>query len=76
MACTEKTQRMYTEVDYNQPIGIIMGSEESGIANSNMNKCDYIVKIPLVGKTASLNVSVAAGAIIYEAVRQRNLASE
>ncbi|MFT6717450.1 MAG: 23S rRNA (guanosine2251-2'-O)-methyltransferase, partial [Saprospiraceae bacterium] len=73
VACTEKTQRMYTEVDYNQPIGIIMGSEESGIANSNMNKCDYIVKIPLVGKTDSLNVSVAAGAIIYEAVRQRNL---
>lgn len=76
VACTEKTQRMYTEVDYNQPIGIIMGSEESGIASSNMNKCDYIVKIPLVGKTASLNVSVAAGAIIYEAVRQRNLAAE
>lgn len=76
VACTEKTQRMYTEVDYKQPIGIIMGSEENGIASSNMNKCDYIVKIPLVGKTGSLNVSVAAGAIIYEAVRQRNIIVE
>ena len=49
-----------------------MGSEESGIARSNITKCDSSAKLPLQGKTDSLNVSVAAGIILYEVVRQRN----
>lgn len=73
IACTEKTQRFYTEANYTGPLGIILGSEESGIATSNINKCEVAVKIPLLGKTESLNVSVAGGVILYEAVRQRNL---
>lgn len=73
VACTEKTQRDYTKVDYTVPIGIIMGNEESGIAQSNINTCDSIVKLPLMGKTGSLNVSVASGIIMYEAVKQRLL---
>lgn len=73
VACTEKTDNIYTESKYDGPVGIIMGSEESGVAKSNINKCEVAVKIPLVGKTGSLNVSVAAGLIIYEVVRQRNL---
>ena len=73
IACTEKTQKDYTKVDYTVPVGIIMGNEESGIAASNINKCDSIVKLPLMGKIGSLNVSVASGIIMYEAVRQRLL---
>ena len=73
VACTEKTQKDYTKVDYTVPVGIIMGNEESGIAASNINTCDSIVKLPLMGKTGSLNVSVASGIIMYEAVRQRLL---
>ena len=73
IACTEKTQRFYTEVNYTGPLGIILGSEESGIATSNINKCEAAVKIPLLGKTESLNVSVAGGVILYEALRQRGV---
>lgn len=71
VACTEKTNNNYTDIDYSVPTGIIMGSEEAGIAISNINKCDYSAKLPLKGKTESLNVSVAAGIIMYEVVRQR-----
>lgn len=71
VACTEKTRNNYTQFDYSQPVAILMGSEESGIATSNINKCDFAGKIPLMGKIESLNVSVATGIILYEAVRQR-----
>lgn len=71
VACTEKTERVYTKVDYTLPSAIILGSEESGIAKSIIATSDTTGKIPLMGKTGSLNVSVACGAILYEAVRQR-----
>ena len=71
VGCTEKTDDHYTTIDYTVPVGIIMGSEESGIALSNLKKCDHKASLPLLGKTASLNVSVAAGVIMYEVVRQR-----
>ena len=71
IACTEKSEVNYTEVDYSIPIGIILGSEESGIAISNITKSDSTAKLPLIGKTKSLNVSVAAGIIMYEVIRQR-----
>lgn len=71
IACTEKTEVNYTEIDYTNPIAIILGSEESGIAISNITKSDSVAKLPLVGKTKSLNVSVAAGIIMYEVLRQR-----
>jgi len=73
IACTEKSDVNYTEVDYSIPIGIILGSEESGIAISNITKSDSTAKLPLIGKTRSLNVSVAAGVIMYEVIRQRRL---
>ncbi len=73
IACTEKSEVNYTEVDYALPIGIILGNEESGIAISNITKSDSTAKLPLIGKTKSLNVSVAAGIIMYEAIRQRGL---
>jgi 23S rRNA (guanosine2251-2'-O)-methyltransferase len=71
VACTEKAEINYTEINYSIPIGIILGSEESGIAISNITKSDSTVKLPLVGKTKSLNVSVAGGIIMYEVIRQR-----
>jgi len=48
-----------------------MGNEESGIALSNIKVCESKAKLPLIGKTESLNVSVAAGIVMYEVVRQR-----
>lgn len=71
IACTEKAEINYTQIDYTLPIGIILGSEESGIAISNITKSDSTAKLPLIGKTKSLNVSVAAGIIMYEVIRQR-----
>lgn len=71
IACSEKTEINYTEVDYSIPLAIIMGSEESGIAISNITKCDSTAKLPLLGVTGNLNVSVAAGIIMYEVIRQR-----
>ena len=71
IACTEKSEVNYTQIDYTLPIGIILGSEESGIAISNITKSDSTAKLPLIGKTKSLNVSVAAGIIMYEVIRQR-----
>lgn len=71
VACSEKTEINYTEVDYSVPVAIILGSEESGIALSNITKCDSTAKLPLLGVTGNLNVSVAAGIIMYEVIRQR-----
>jgi 23S rRNA (guanosine2251-2'-O)-methyltransferase len=71
VACTEKTSDYLYTPDYTGPSAIIMGSEESGISNELIRAADYLAKIPMFGTIASLNVSVAAGIVLYEAVRQR-----
>ena len=71
IACTEKTNDMYYQHDYSLPVAIILGSEEDGISPEYLNCADAHAKIPLMGEIRSLNVSVAAGIILYEAVRQR-----
>jgi 23S rRNA (guanosine2251-2'-O)-methyltransferase len=71
VACTEKTDKLYDEIDYNQPVAIVMGSEEDGISGEYLKRSDFRAKIPLKGTIESLNVSVAAGVIIYEALMQR-----
>ncbi len=71
IACTEKTTDYYFQIDFTVPSAIIMGSEENGISNEYLQKSDVKAKIPLMGEIASLNVSVAAGIILYEAVSQR-----
>ncbi len=71
VACTEKTEELYYEPDYTLPVAIIMGSEEDGISPEYLKRCDSLAKIPLLGEIGSLNVSVAAGVILYEAVKQR-----
>lgn len=71
IACTEKAADMYYEQDFTLPAAIMMGSEEDGISPELIKLCDAHGKIPLMGDIGSLNVSVATGVILYEAVRQR-----
>ncbi|CAL2076472.1 putative TrmH family tRNA/rRNA methyltransferase [Tenacibaculum sp. 190524A02b] len=71
ISATEKTDDSVYDVDFNQPIAIIMGSEHKGVSNSVLKLSDYKAKLPLLGEIESLNVSVACGAFLYEAVRQR-----
>jgi 23S rRNA (guanosine2251-2'-O)-methyltransferase len=73
VACTEKAKSTIYEMDYKDPIAIIMGSEEDGITDEIIRKSDEIAKIPQAGQVGSLNVSVAAGVIIFETVRQRSV---
>ena len=61
----------YREVDYSGKIAIVIGNEGNGISQLVSKKCDYLVKIPMYGKTNSLNASVATGIMIYEVIRNR-----
>ena len=70
-AATEKAQKLIYEVDFTQPCAIVMGNEETGISKEVLHHSDEKIKLPIEGKTQSLNVSVACGAILYEAVRQK-----
>lgn len=72
VAATEKAEKLYTQGNFNMPVAIVMGSEESGISYSILNIADQQLKIPLFGNIESLNVSVSAALMMYEAVRQRN----
>ncbi len=71
IAATEHASQFYTEVDYTGPVAIVMGSEDVGVSNENIRICDNLVKIPQFGTIESLNVSVAAGVLIYEVIRQK-----
>jgi 23S rRNA (guanosine2251-2'-O)-methyltransferase len=63
----------YTEVDYKMPVALIVGNEEKGIRKLTADNCDILVRIPMKGKIQSLNVSVAAGILLFEIQRQRSL---
>lgn len=71
VAATEKTDQLIYNVDLKKPTAIIMGSEERGINPSTLKICDHKAKLPMEGDIASLNVSVACGAFLYEAIRQK-----
>ncbi|MDO5654691.1 MAG: 23S rRNA (guanosine(2251)-2'-O)-methyltransferase RlmB [Flavobacteriaceae bacterium] len=71
---TEKTDNSIYNLDFTVPTAIVMGSEEDGVSNEILRKADYLARLPMVGETGSLNVSVACGAFLYESVRQRILA--
>lgn len=71
VSVTEKTERAMYEADFTVPTALVLGSEEDGISPEIMGISDEFVKIPLSGNIESLNVSVAAGVVIYEAIRQR-----
>jgi 23S rRNA (guanosine2251-2'-O)-methyltransferase len=71
IACTEKSVKTIHQVDLTVPTALIMGSEEDGISNEILRKSDIMAKIPLTGQVGSLNVSVATGVVVFEALRQR-----
>lgn len=73
VACTEKTNEFLYKPDYTLPTAIIMGSEENGISDELIRIADHLARIPMFGEIESLNVSVSAGVVLYEAVRQRML---
>ncbi len=76
VAATEKGDYDYTKADYQSPTCIIMGAEDTGVPYDHLALCDEWIKIPLFGNIESLNVSVAAGILIYEAVKQRGFGEE
>ena len=71
VAASEKAVTNYTRVDYTVPVAVVMGAEDIGVDADNLRLCDEMVAIPQVGNIGSLNVSVAAGVMMYEVVRQR-----
>lgn len=71
VGATEKGAVPYTQADYTAPVAIVMGAEDTGISPDVLRQCDTLAAIPILGSISSLNVSVAAGVLLYEAVRQR-----
>ncbi len=70
-AVGEAEQSLY-QTDFVGSIALVVGAEEKGLRRLTRENCDMLVKIPMAGKIESLNVSVAAGVLMYEAFRQRN----
>ncbi|QFG52742.1 23S rRNA (guanosine(2251)-2'-O)-methyltransferase RlmB [Chryseobacterium sp.] len=70
-AATEKASKLVYDADFSVPCAVVMGNEETGISKEVLHHSDEKIKLPIEGKTQSLNVSVACGAILYEAVRQK-----
>jgi 23S rRNA (guanosine2251-2'-O)-methyltransferase len=73
VGATEKTNQHIYNLELNQPLAVVMGSEDKGISRSVLDILDYKAALPLLGKINSLNVSVACGAFLYEIIRQRAL---
>ena len=67
----ERGAQFYDSLDYNMDCAIVLGAEGKGVHDLVARKCDFLVSIPMLGKVPSLNVSVAAGVVLYEVVRQR-----
>jgi 23S rRNA (guanosine2251-2'-O)-methyltransferase len=71
IAASEKTNQLIYDIDFKIPVALIMGSEGKGVSSGLLKMVDYKAKLPMLGSTDSLNVSVACGAILYEIIRQR-----
>ena len=68
----EAAEKSYTQVDYTSPVGIVLGGEGQGLHELTRKRCDFVVSLPTSGPVKSLNVSVAAGVVLFEALRQRH----
>mgnify|MGYP006306472715 CR=1 FL=1 len=73
IAATEKADQVYYEASFEKPMALILGAEEKGIPSEHLKLADAMIKIPIIGQIESLNVSVAAGIIIFEALKQRTV---
>ena len=71
LSCTEKGKVPFYKADLTIPTAIILGSEEDGVLEDYIKRSDHSISIPLLGKIGSLNVSVACGVFLFEAVKQR-----
>lgn len=71
VAATEKGKEYHFQSDFSGPLAIVMGSEEDGVSPELIRSCDHLLRIPMIGAISSLNVSVACGIMLYEAIRQR-----
>lgn len=76
LASEMTAEKSVFDLDFREPVAIVMGSEEKGIYPALMKICDEKFKIPMAGEFESLNVSVATGMILYEAMKQRMLPNE
>ena len=72
----ERGAQTYDSLDYNMDCALVLGGEGKGLHDLVKRKCDFLVSIPMLGKVPSLNVSVAAGVVLYEIVRQRRSAED
>ena len=68
---TDMNGTLYTETNFDGAVALVIGSEGNGISRLVKEKCDFLVKLPMMGKITSLNASVAAGIFMYEVLRQR-----
>lgn len=68
----DDAEMRYTSADFTVPLCIVLGNEGDGIRRLVKQKCDYLVHLPMLGQISSLNVSVTAGVLLYELVRQRS----
>jgi TrmH family RNA methyltransferase len=75
LAATPSAPKVYSEIDLSQPVAVAVGTEDEGLSDFWMSRADVQVRIPMMGKVNSLNVSVSTAVILYEAVRQRSRAS-
>jgi RNA methyltransferase, TrmH family len=71
LAATPSADKLYTDVNLREPVAIAVGTEDKGLTDFWMSNADIKVKIPMMGKVNSLNVSIATALLAYEAVRQR-----
>ncbi|HVA93441.1 MAG TPA: 23S rRNA (guanosine(2251)-2'-O)-methyltransferase RlmB [Candidatus Dormibacteraeota bacterium] len=72
----ERAEQCYTGVDLKVPVGIVLGGEGKGLHALTRERCDFLVSIPTTGPVRALNVSVAAGVMLFEVVRQRGASSQ
>jgi TrmH family RNA methyltransferase len=71
LSAVPEADTVYTDLDLTGPVAVAVGAEDRGLSNIWKNQADWNVKIPMLGKNDSLNVSVSAAIVLYEAVRQR-----